>query len=134
MALGIYLDPGGDIAAAGGYLVQRLPGAAPDTIASFEARVAQTLNPSELLHAGASVDEILERLVGEGPRDQIEYIAPHFHCPCDMERVIRAALLLGREEIRTIVERNEELEVRCEFCAEVYRLPADELGRRCPDA
>lgn len=134
VALGVYLAPGGSVAAAGGYLVQSLPGADAGVLADFEARIAQTLHPSELLHAGATVDEILERLVGEVPRDRVEYVEPRFHCPCDVERVIRAALLLGRDEIREIVERDEELEVRCEFCAEVYRLPADELGRRCPDA
>jgi len=134
VALGVYLGPGGEVAAAGGYLVQSLPGADATVVAEFEARVAQTLHPSELLHAGATVDEILERLVGAVPRDRVEVLAPRFHCPCDLDRVIRAALLLGREEIREIVERDEELEVRCEFCAEVYRLPADELGRRCLDA
>jgi molecular chaperone Hsp33 len=134
VALGVYLEPGGQVAAAGGYLVQKLPGADAGVIADFEARVEQTLHPSELLHAGSDVDEILEQLLGDVPRHRVDHITPRFHCPCTMDRVLRAALLIGREEIREIIERDEELEVRCEFCSEVYRLPANELGRHCPDA
>merc|ERR1711969_482592 len=52
VALGVYLGPGGDIAEAYGYLVQILPGADTGVLADFEARIAQTLHPSELLHAG----------------------------------------------------------------------------------
>ena len=42
--------------------------------------------------------------------------------------------LIGRDEAREIALQGEPLEVRCEFCATVYRLPADEVGALFPDA
>jgi redox-regulated HSP33 family molecular chaperone len=48
--------------------------------------------------------------------------------------VRRAALLLGREELREVAAGDEGLEVRCAFCAEVYRLTPDEVGSLVPDA
>ncbi|MBW2267116.1 MAG: Hsp33 family molecular chaperone HslO [Deltaproteobacteria bacterium] len=134
VALGVYLGRDGKVEAAGGYLVQSLPGAADTVLADFEQRVVETLHPSELLRDGATVEEILARLLGDVRRETCQTIEPRFSCPCDSERVIRAALLLGREEIREIVATEETLEVRCEFCAELYRIPPDELGRRSPDA
>lgn len=134
VALGIYLGHDGDVEAAGGYLVQSLPGADDSVLAEFERRISETLHPSELVRGGASVDDILARLLGDVPADAGERLEPRFTCPCSVERVVRAALLLGRDEIRDIVARGEEIEVRCEFCAEVYHIPADDLGRACPDS
>ena len=134
LALGVYLGPDAEVEAAGGYLVQSLPGADDTVLARFEQRVAANLHPSELLRGGVSPAEILERLLGDGHDAQFEAMEPRFACPCDAERVVRAALLLGREEIREIVEADETLEVRCEFCGERYEVPPDELGRRSLDA
>jgi molecular chaperone Hsp33 len=122
------------VEAAGGYLVQSLPGADDTLLSDLEQRVVETLHPSKLLREGATLEDLLARLLGTARREACQTIEPRFTCPCDFERVISAALLLGRDEIREIVEADETLEVRCEFCAELYRIPPDELGRRSPDA
>jgi molecular chaperone Hsp33 len=134
VALGIYLSPDGEIEAAGGYLVQSLPGADPGALAALEHRVAETASPSELIRDGATAGLLLERLLEGRPFGDVERLAPRFVCPCDRERVRRAALLLGREEIREIAEAREELEVRCAFCAEIYRLSPSEVRRLASDA
>lgn len=134
VALGVYLGPAGEVEAAGGYLVQSLPGADDDVLAAFEQRIADTRHPSELVREGMTAEQIIDRLIGDSDREERNSIEPRFACPCNTERVIRAALLLGREEIREIIEADETLEVRCEFCAELYRIPPDELGRRSLDA
>ena len=134
LALGIYLRQDGEIAAAGGYLVQGLPGADESALEELEARVTDTPNPSELLHTGASADAILEALLASVGGAEIGRVEPRFHCPCGPERVRRAARLLGRDELREIARGDEGLEVRCAFCAEVYRLSSDEVGALLPDA
>jgi len=48
--------------------------------------------------------------------------------------VLRAVALLGREELREVVAREESLEVRCAFCAEVYRVAPAELAPLLYDA
>lgn len=128
IALGVYLGPGGQVEAAGGYLVQALPGAAPETIPVLEERIRANSNPSEQIRAGTSAREILEKILGDVGHDRIDELAPRFSCDCDTGRVLRAASLLGEEEIREIIATGEELEVRCSWCAEVYRLPSDELA------
>lgn len=134
VALGIYLTAQGEVEAAGGYLIQSLPGAPDAALAAFERRVAETAHPSELVRAGASAQTILERLLAGVGWRAIDRVQPRFHCPCDLARVRRAAALLGRAEIREIIARGEELEVRCAFCGDVYRLGPDELGSALPDA
>jgi len=134
VALGVYLSPAGDVHAAGGYLIQSLPGAPEEALALFEERVADTSNPSALLRDGVSAGALLDRLLAGPKRGAVERIEPGFRCPCGPDRVMRAALLLGRDELREVVESGENLEVRCAFCAEVYQLSPVEIRSAILDA
>lgn len=134
VALGVYLSADGEVEAAGGYLIQSLPGADDAALATLEAHVAEVRHPSELVRGGVSAGEILERLLGGIGHGDVASVEPRFHCPCSIDRVRRAATLLGRAEIRDIVARGENLEVRCHFCSEVYSLTPDEVGSLLPDA
>ncbi len=134
VALGIYLGPDGQVEAAGGYLIQGLPGAEDTALAALEAHVSENLHPSVLVRGGLSAGDILDRLlagIGGGDRDGVD---ARFECPCSLDRVRRAASLLGRAELREAVGRGEELELRCHFCAEQWRLSPDEVGSLLPDA
>jgi molecular chaperone Hsp33 len=140
IALGIFLGPGSgdtggvEVEAAAGYLVQALPGADDGTLGEFERRVAETAHPSELVRAGASAAEVLAQFVGDLGHGEIERVEPCFRCGCSEEKVVQAASLLGREEVREMAASGEALEVRCAFCAEVYRLSADAVASAFPDS
>lgn len=132
VALGVYVGADGGVEAAGGYLVHALPGATDEALAVLEANVRGLPSPTEMLRAGLDADGIVDRVLeGLGSRER-HYRAPSFHCRCDLERVLQAVTLLGRDEIRDIAQRGERIEVRCEFCAERYSVDADEVGRRFP--
>jgi molecular chaperone Hsp33 len=134
LALGVFLGAGGEIEAAGGYLIQGLPGAPDDALAALERRVAETAHPSELLRAGGSAESLLEHLVGGRSDAPLARLEPRFECPCDVRRVLRAVSLLGRDEIRETMAKGETLEVRCAFCAELYAVSPLELSRLLYDA
>ena len=134
LALGVQLGREGEIQAAGGYLIQGLPGAPDSALAALEERMAALSHPSRLLRAGASAEAILERLVGDLASCATARLEPRFHCPCGPRRVLRAVALLGREELREVVAREESLEVRCAFCAEVYRVPPSDVAPLLYDA
>lgn len=133
LALGVYLSPEGRIDVAGGYLVQALPGASDAVLSEVEHRIAEA-PPAERLRAGDTAEELLARLLDGVGFGAVERSEPRFRCPCDRGRVRQAAVLLGREELREVAAGDEPLEVRCAFCAEVYRLSPDEVGGLMPDA
>lgn len=134
VALGVYVGADGGVEAAGGFLVQALPGASEEAVARLESNVRALPSPTELLRSGVDADGLVDRLLdGLGARER-HHGAPRFTCRCDRERVLSAVTLLGREEIRDIATRGEPLEIRCEFCAERYLLPADEVGGLLPSA
>jgi molecular chaperone Hsp33 len=134
VALGVYLGPTGEVEAAGGYLVQRLPGADDAALAELERGVAELSHPSALLRAGASAEVLLGRLVAGVGVGRVDRVLPRFACRCDLGRVRRALAVLGRAELREAASRGETLEIRCAFCAEIYRLGPDEVAGILPDA
>jgi molecular chaperone Hsp33 len=128
IALGLLLDGEGGCEAAGGWLVEALPGAGEDEIARLEANTRALAHPSEAVRDGANADALLDRLLdGVGSRGR-EHATPRFACSCSRERAIHAAGLLGREEALELAVQESGLEVRCEFCAERYELRAEDLA------
>ena len=134
VALGVYVGPEGLVQAAGGFLVQALPGASESDLAELDASVKALPTPTEMVRAGLGADEILDRLLSRLGSRERHRNEPRFLCPCDRERMRQAVVLLGREETRDIAERGETLEIRCEFCGERYVLEPDEVGALHPDA
>jgi molecular chaperone Hsp33 len=129
VALGVFLDAQGAVAAAGGYLVQALPGADEDEIAYAESHVLALPGPGELVREGQDADSIARLLQGElGCRDRHASV-PRFHCGCERERVLRAVTLLGRDDLARAVQEGETLEVCCRFCAKRYAVPPEDLAR-----
>jgi molecular chaperone Hsp33 len=126
--LGVQLHPDRTVQAAGGYVLQLLPGASDDAADQLTDRVRQL----------SSVTNDLNR--GGGPRDWLAHLAPstldvreevpvRFHCGCSVDRVERALRLLGAAQIRALLseEPGAGAELRCEFCKQAYTLSRDRL-------
>lgn len=134
MGLGVVIEPGGESVHAAGFLVQQLPDADPDEVAMVERNIGRMPSLSQLAHAGARPDDLLDLLL-EGLRGRARHrAAPIFHCPCTKERAHRSLQLLGRAELRDMVRDEVEQEVKCEFCGQAYVFGPDEIGSVLPDA
>lgn len=134
IALGVFVAAGGEVEAAGGYLVQALPGASSETLEGLEASVRALPPPTDMLRSGLSAGDILSRLLPLDGARRVERSEPRFYCACNRERIRQAVILLGRRETREIFESGEQLEIRCEFCATSYELGPEEVGALFPDA
>jgi molecular chaperone Hsp33 len=120
VALGVYQEADGEVGAAGGFLVQALPGAADSTVKRVEQNVLRLPALSEWIRNGATAAQLVERLLaGVGSREP-ESSPVHFHCGCDDARVLRAVSLLGRSDLEQAMAAHETLEVRCVFCGDRY--------------
>lgn len=129
VALGVQLGADGGVVAAGGYLVQALPGAAEGTLDALERRVSALRGPSSALRGGTSAEGLLDRLVGGLGTDEVARTQPRFACPCSDRRVLAALVLLGVDELRQIVDDGETVEVRCAFCAERRQVAPEAVAR-----
>jgi molecular chaperone Hsp33 len=129
VGIGVFVQPDGGVEAAGGYMVQLMPGVGASTAQEIEETVSALPHPTTMIRSGESPEDMLHRIFSDGYELQ-DRIAVRFHCPCSRERVERALMLLGAEALDDIVANDAErgeTEVVCEFCGERYALTLPEV-------
>lgn len=128
VALGVLVGPAGAVKAAGGYLVQLLPGAGDGMAARLEENVQATGPVSRLVSRACTPEDILAALL-DGFDVQIhERHFFRFACDCSRERVREILLALGPEELEKLLVEQGGAEATCAFCNQVYRFGEGELA------
>jgi molecular chaperone Hsp33 len=126
VALGVLADPQG-IRAAGGAIVQALPGAGEATLERLEATARAIAPITTQIDAGASAEDIAAAISAPlSLRPRGEYTV-QFACRCSRDRVETALLGLGRAELERIVAEEPQTEAICEFCKRKFTLSNDEV-------
>jgi len=126
-ALGVLVDTDLSVAAAGGYLLQLLPGADDETIDKLE-KVMPTVAPvSTLVHEGLSNKEILDRALEGFEYEIIEDREVEYRCDCSRERVERVLISLGYDELIRLSTEQDTTSVECHFCEKIYDFSAKEV-------
>ena len=130
VGLGVFTTRETLVDAAGGFLVQLLPGLAEEEIVTIEREIAALPHPTRLIRDGLAPEEVLERIFPSGLRILDSYPVA-FACPCSPERFEAAIVSLGSEEIRRIIEEEEKefTEVVCHFCNEAYQFDPTDMQR-----
>lgn len=126
VGLGATLTDDGLIATCGGFLVQALPKADEVEIEKIMERIAGLPALSGLLEDGGA-EGVIRELFGDIPYTVLESHDIFFRCGCGQEKVERALLTLGNEELRDMRSKDSGAEVTCEFCRKAYHLGAAEL-------
>ncbi len=125
--LGFWLGDDGSVAAAGGLLLQNLPGAGEDAFARLEGNLLGLPPLQTVLRREDAPEYMLER-VFHGFQYEVNATEPvSFRCPCSRSRVERTLIALGEDELQDMIEKEAGAEVRCEFCNEFYRFDRTEL-------
>ena len=123
------IAPDQTVQAAGGYLIQLLPGADDEVVSAVERGVARLGAVSARLDAGMDPLGLLREVLGEFELEELETAPVEYRCYCTRERVSRALISLGREELTSLIEEQRGAELTCQFCDKVYRYSADQLRR-----
>ncbi len=128
VGVGVFVSADGRVEAAGGYLVQLLPGLSDGEITEIETQIASLHHPTRLIQDGVSPEGILARIFG-GSFEPLDSYPVAFNCPCSRERFEAAIVTLGREEITRLIEDEEKdaTEVICHFCNEAYHFSPDDM-------
>ncbi|MFE8704054.1 Hsp33 family molecular chaperone HslO [Cytobacillus sp. FJAT-54145] len=127
VGVGVLVNPDNSILAAGGFIIQLLPGTDDETIGKIEQRLKEIPPISKLIEKGLSPEEILEELLGKGNVKILEKMPVEFKCTCSKERFGNTIISLGKEEIQDMIETEEAAEAQCHFCNEKYHFSKQEL-------
>ena len=131
--LGVLVDTDCTIRAAGGFLVQLMPGAPDGLIEKLEDNIFYMDTLTTILAEDGPEEIIAQVMKGLDPR-LLETAPAEYHCPCSRERVRAALLSIGGEALRELAASPEAADVGCQFCGKHYAFPPEELNAMAEQA
>ena len=129
VGLGVLVDTDGSCKAAGGFIIQLMPGFPTEKIGMIEKRLGKLSGVTRYLGSGKTPEYILNLLLGDMGLEILDSVTTEYECDCSKERIERGILSLGRAEIEKLAEDDEPLEVVCEFCGKKYSIDSGRLLR-----
>lgn len=127
VGVGVLVNPDNSIKAAGGFILQLMPGVDDEVITQIEDAIASTPPVSKMIEEGLSPEQILESLLGKNNVKILEMVPVQFSCQCSKERIGSAIISLGSEEITDMIETDGQAETQCHFCNEIYHFSKEDL-------
>ena len=114
---------------AGGFIIQLMPGTDDGVIDALENKLASISSVTAMLDKGMSPEDILDEVLGEfGVKTTCRYDTG-FSCNCSRERVEKALISIGREELEKIVEEGEPVTLNCHFCNTDYTYEIEDIKK-----
>ena len=127
VALGVLVNADKTVKAAGGFIIQVMPGATEEAISTLEERISTMKPISTMVDDGLTPEEILNEVLGSGNVEVLDRMDVSFSCNCSRERFGDAIIGLGEKEILDMIEEDGRAEASCHFCLESYIYPEEEL-------
>lgn len=127
IGLGVLVDTDYSVKYAGGFMIQLMPFATDEVIDKLEANLSKVTSVTNLLGEGKSLEDILGILLEGLDPEVVDEVEPSFYCSCSKERVSRALASLGKDELNSMIEDAQPINVHCDFCNSDYEFTPDEL-------
>lgn len=126
LSLGVMVE-GGRAVGAGGVLVQPFPGCPEEDLKKLEALAPRLSRVSGLARAAGDAESLAAAALSGLPYEVLEARFTRFACDCSRERIERALLSMGEEELLSMIEEQHGAQVSCHFCNRVYDFTEGEL-------
>lgn len=128
VALGVLMNRENTVRQAGGFIIQLLPGASEEIISGLEKNLGEMEPVTSLLDQGLTPEEILEHVIGAYGLEIQERMPVQFTCNCSRERIEKALVSVGKQELQSMIDDGKTIEVNCHFCNKHYPVTVEELG------
>ena len=127
VGVGVLVNPDNSILAAGGFIIQLMPGTDDETVSLIENKINNMTPVSKLIERGLTPEQLLSEILGEENVKFLETIPVKFQCRCSKERFESAIISLGKDEIQEIIAEDGQAETHCHFCNAKYQFTKEEL-------
>lgn len=125
--LGVLVDRDQSVRTAGGYLIQLMPGADEDVIGKVEGGVLAARSVTKLLDGNDDPEAMLRTLLSDFKVETLEKTSVEYRCPCSRERMKRALISMGCQELENLIREQGQAELSCRFCGRRQIFPREEL-------
>lgn len=120
VALGVLVDTNLKSKAAGGFIIQMMPGADEMLADILMYRLEEIPSVTEMISSGKTIEEILQYVFEDMDLKLLDSSVPKYSCDCSREKVEGALISIGRKELEDIYKDNKDEEIKCQFCGKQY--------------
>ncbi len=125
VSLGVLVDTDLSIKAAGGLIIQLMPGATEETIEAIEALLKTMRSMTEYMSQDIDVETLIRQLFADA--DILDHKPVQWHCDCSKEKFENALLTLHEKDLKEMIAEDHGAELVCQFCNEKYQFTTEEL-------
>lgn len=135
IALGVLVNPDNSVKCAGGFMIQLMPEASEEVAEALEEKM-KTLEPiTEMIKSGMTAEDIFFHITeGFSMIMENKAVEPKYECKCSKERMEKALIAIGKEELQGIIDEQGEAELTCQFCDNSYKFSKEELEKLLKEA
>ena len=126
LLLGVYVE-GGRVTAAGGLLVQAMPGVSEETLSRLESNIASTGQLTTSMREVGLLGTVERALEGLDVQLSVDAEPWEFACRCSRERAAASLMFFDDKERREMQEEGGQ-EVVCHWCNEHYFFGPEEIA------
>lgn len=126
VGLGVLFDTESKVKAAGGFLIQIMPGCKEEYITKLEQRLSNLKSCSQMIDEGYNAEDII-REITDGDYQLLETRELKYECNCSKERFKKGLKSLGKIELSNILNEDKKAEITCNFCNNKYLFTASDL-------
>ena len=127
VGLGVLVDRDYTVKVAGGFIIQLMPFADEETIEKLEQNLSSVTSVTDMLDSGKTPEDIIKILCDGLDPVFNDTLPVEFRCNCSKERVEKALISIGKEELQSMIDDGEPIELNCHFCNTYYTFEIDEL-------
>ena len=127
VGLGVLVDVDYTVKHAGGFIVCVMPFADEDTILKVEKNICNLSSVTDMMKDGKRPEDIADILLSGLGCDILSKKQVAYECDCNKDRIEKALISLGKNEIKKIYDEDKKVEVQCHFCNKKYNFDENEL-------
>jgi molecular chaperone Hsp33 len=128
VGLGVLVDTDLSVKAAGGFIIQMMPGS-DELLADLLTYRLEEITPiTEMISQGMTIEEILENIFEDMDLKILDSLIPQFKCDCSRGKVEKALISIGIKELETIYAEGKTEELKCHFCEKAYQFSHEQIG------
>ena len=127
VALGVLMNKDNTVRQAGGFIIQLMPGASDEIIDKLEKRISEISSITAMLDKDMSPEDILDFVLSDFNLRINDRLDCCFECDCTRERVAKALISVGRDELKSMIDEDKDVELQCHFCSKKYVFTPKEL-------
>ncbi len=134
VSLGVLVDIDRTVKASGGFILQVLPEIDEITLKNLENTLNNLPSMTQMIDKESDGEKLIKDIFKDFNIDILDKQEVRLICDCSEEKLEKALISIGKDDLKEIIEEDGQAELTCHFCNSKYHFDKEHLERLYKDA